>query len=255
MRKLLLVLTVAALALAGCSGDDDDSTTASHPTGDITVFAASSLSEGFTQLGKDFEAEFLGTKVTFSFGSSSELVTQIQNGAPADAFASADEANMKKLTDAKLTATAPATFAHNRLAIAVAPGNPKNVTGLSDLARSNLNVVLCAAEVPCGKYADEALANAGVTVAVKSREPSVKATLAKVELGEADAAIVYVTDVKASGKIDGADIPDAQNVVATLPIAALKDAGNADLAGEWVAYVTQPASEKKLQHDFGFLAP
>ncbi|HEX5097828.1 MAG TPA: molybdate ABC transporter substrate-binding protein [Acidimicrobiia bacterium] len=262
MRKLLAVLTLSALALAftACGGDDDDNDTAagdttSGPTGSITVFGAASLTEAFTTLGEDFEAEHPDTKVEFNFAASSELVTQIQNAAPADVFASADASNMTKLTDASLTAGQPEVFAHNQLAIAVEPGNPKGITALADLSNPDITLVLCAPEVPCGKYADQALQQAGVTVNPVSREASVKATLTKVELGEADAAIVYVTDVTSSGKVEGIDIPDDQNVVATLPITTLKDAGNADLAAEWVDYVLSPAAQKVLQDDYGFLAP
>jgi molybdate transport system substrate-binding protein len=268
MRKLLALLILSAIAFAACGGYDDDSassdttaaatTTAAAedlPTGTITVFGAASLTEAFTALGEDFQAEYPDTTVEFNFAASSELVTQIQNAAPADVFASADETNMTKLTDATLTAGEPEVFAHNKLAIAVEPGNPKGITGLADLSNPDLTVVLCAPEVPCGKYADQALSQAGVTVTPASRESSVKSTLTKVELGEADAAIVYVTDVQSSDKVEGVEIPDAENVIATLPIAALKDAGNADLAAEWVEYILSPAAQNVLQDDYGFLAP
>ena len=259
MRKVLVLLTLSALAFAACGGGDDDndagSATTTGPDGSITVFGAASLTEAFTALGEDFQAEYPETKVEFNFAASSELVTQIQNAAPADVFASADESNMTRLTDASLTAGEPAVFAHNKLIIAVERGNPKGITGLSDLSGSDITLVLCASEVPCGEYADQALQQAGVTVSPASREASVKATLTKVELGEADAAIVYVTDVKSSGKVDGVEIPDDQNVIATLPIAALAEAGNADLAAEWIEYIRSPAAQKVLQDDYGFLAP
>jgi molybdate transport system substrate-binding protein len=178
---------------------------------------------------------------------------QISEGAPADVFASADESNMTKVVDAGSAAARPAVFAHNRLEIAVEPGNPRGITSLADLAKPGVKVVLCAETVPCGKFADEALQKAGVTVTPVSREANVKDTLGKV--GEADAAIVYITDVKSTGTVDGVEIPDDQNVVATLPIVALKDSGNSDLAAAWVAYVTSPQAQKILTAQFGFLAP
>jgi molybdate transport system substrate-binding protein len=257
MRKWLALLTLSALGFTACGGDDDVRTTGDTPnlSGSITVFAAASLTEAFTALGEDFRAEHPGTKVELNFGSSSALVTQIQNAAPADVFASAVASNMTKLTDASLSAGAPQVFAHNELIVAVERGNPKGITGLADLGNADLTVVLCASEVPCGTYADQALRRAGVTVRPASREASVKATLTKVELGEADAAIVYVTDVTSSGKVEGVRIPEDENVIATLSIAALADTGNGELAAEWVEYVLSPAAQKVLQDDYGFLAP
>jgi molybdate transport system substrate-binding protein len=234
--------------VTSCGGDDGDGRT-------IMVFAASSLTEAFTELGRQYEAGHDGTSIELSFAASSELVTQIDNGAPADAFASADMASMQDVVDAGLGDGEPSVFAHNRLAIAVEPGNPEHIETLGDLAQPDLVVVLCASAVPCGRFADQALEQAGVSVSPQSREASVKATLSKVELGEADAAIVYVTDVRSSGKVDGIDIPDDQNVIATLPIVALTDAGDADLARAWVEYVASPLAEQMLTEEFGFLAP
>ena len=145
-----------------------------------------------------FEDEQPTSTVEFSFAASSELAVQIQEGAPADVFASADETNMEKVVDSGDVTAEPAIFARNRLAIAVEQGNPEDIEGLDDLADPDLVVVLCASEVPCGRFADEALANAGVSVTPASRAENVKAALTPVELGEADAAIVYVTDVEAS---------------------------------------------------------
>jgi molybdate transport system substrate-binding protein len=225
-------------------------------SGSITVFAASSLTSAFTALAKQFETAHPGTTVKLDFDSSSVLVTQIENGAPADVFASADQKNMQKLQSKGVVTATPTVFAKNLLEIAVAPKNPKHVATVADLAKSGLIVVLCASEAPCGKYADQLLKQDKVTVAPKSRETDVKSTLSKVELGEADAALVYVTDVKAAkGKVDGIQIPNDQNVVATLPIAALKDSKNAALATAWVDFVTSSASEQTLQQQYGFLAP
>ena len=225
-------------------------------TGSITVFAASSLTSSFKDLSKQFEAAHPGSTVKLDFDSSSVLVTQIENGAPADVFASADLKNMQKLQSKGAVTATPTVFAKNLLEIAVAPKNPKRVATVADLAKPGLIVVLCAAEAPCGKYADQLLKLDKVTVSPKSREIDVKSTLSKVELGEADAALVYVTDVMgAKGKVDGVPIPNDQNVVATLPIAALKDTKNAALAQAWVDFVTSSASEHTLQQQYGFLAP
>jgi molybdate transport system substrate-binding protein len=259
-RRVFVALLVGLVFVAvACGGDDDDpaaapTTSAPALSGDITVFAAASLTDAFEKLGPQFEAEHPGTSVKFNFAASSELATQIEEGAPADVFASADETNAQKVVDAGNARGTPVVFAHNKLEIAVEQGNPKGITDLASLANPDLVVVLCAPEVPCGKYADQALQQANVTVSPKSRGESVKATLSLVESGEADAAIVYVTDVKASGKVDGVEIPDNQNVVATLPIVALKDAGNRGVAQAWVDYMSSDAAQRVLQNDYGFLA-
>lgn len=258
MRKLRVIFVVVAsfaLVAAAC-GSDKKATTATTPTrpaleGTITVLAASSLTNGFTALGGEFEAAHPGTKITFSFGSSSDLETQIEQGAPADVFASADQKNMDKLVSAHDNAGAPVDFAKNKLAIAVEKGNPKHIASLADLIKSGLVVVLCDPSVPCGKFADEVLANAKVSVTPKSREASVKATLSKVELGEADAAIVYVSDVASSGKVVGVSIPDDVNVVTTLPITMVKGSKHAALDHAWVDFVVAHKSE--LVATYGFL--
>jgi molybdate transport system substrate-binding protein len=261
----VLVLAIAAgLSACGSSAKststDTTATTSASGTpslsGSITVFAASSLTSSFKDLAQQFETAHPGTSVKLDFDSSSVLVTQIENGAPADVFASADQKNMQKLQGKSLVSGTPTVFAKNLLEIAVAPKNPKRVAAVADLAQPGLIVVLCASEAPCGKYADQLLKQDKVTVAPKSREIDVKSTLSKVELGDADAALVYVTDVKAAkGKVDGVQIPDDQNVVATLPIAALKNTKNAALANAWVDFVTASTSEHTLQTQYGFLAP
>ena len=167
-------------------------------------------------------------------------------------FASADQKNMDKLVAAKANAGDPVDFVKNKLEIAVEKGNPKQIATLADLNKSGVVVVLCDPSVPCGKFADEVLANANVTVTPKSREASVKATLSKVELGEADAAIVYVSDVASSGKVDGVEIPDDVNVVTTLPIVTLKDSKNSALAQAWVDFVV--AHKNELVDSYGFLS-
>jgi molybdate transport system substrate-binding protein len=246
-RVFVASLVGLAFVAAACGGND-------AAKGHITVFAAASLTAAFEQLGTQFEADHAGTSVKFNFAASSELATQINEGAPADVFASADEKNEQKVVDAGNASGDPVVFAHNELEIAVENGNPKHVTDLASLANPGLLVVLCASEVPCGKYADHALQQADVTVRPKSRGESVKATLSLVESGEADAAIVYVTDVKASGQVDGVEIAANQNVLATLPIVALEDAGNPDLAQAWIDFVQSDAAQHVLRHDFGFLA-
>jgi molybdate transport system substrate-binding protein len=245
----------AALVLAACGSSSKDASTSLSTsgklTGSITVLAASSLTKSFTALGEDFRAAHPGTKIEFSFGSSSELETSIEQGAPADVFASADQKNMTKLVAAGANSGRPANFAKNKLEIAVEPGNPKHVAALSDLTKPGLVVVLCDPSAPCGKYAAQVLDNAKVDLKPKSLEANVKATLSKVELGEADAAIVYVTDVVASGKVEGVPIPDNVNVLATLPIVALTDSGNAELAKAWVDFVV--AHQSELVSKYGFL--
>jgi molybdate transport system substrate-binding protein len=239
MRRLLLVALVVLLPACGSSGAPKATTT---PAEKPTVLAAASLTEAFTELGG----------ATFSFAGSQALVTQIQQGAPADVFASADEAHMKTLVDAGLVET-PRTFARNRLEIAVAPGNPKHITGLADL--THVTVVLADRSVPAGTYATQALAKAGVTVQPRSFELDVKSALTKVVSGDADATIVYETDVRAAGnKVTGVVIPDAENVVATYPIAVLKHAPHHAAAEAFVDLVLGATGRQVLQRR-GFLAP
>jgi molybdate transport system substrate-binding protein len=219
----------------------------------VTVFAAASLTEAFRTIGKDFEAAHPGTKVELNFAGSSTLARQIVEGAPADVFASADEDNMQKV--AGEVAGTPQVFARNRLAIIVPKGNPKHVAGLADLTRAGMTLALTAPAVPVGRYALEAFAKAGVTAPAGSNEVDVKAVVTRVSMGEADAGIVYVTDVTAGGaKVEGVAIPDAHNVIARYPIAALKAAPNAAAARELVAYVLSAAAQRVLAGS-GFLAP
>ncbi len=252
----MLAVVAAACGSSGTKASGGGGTTGSTAApplkGTITVLAASSLTNAFTALGHDFEAANPGSSVKFSFGSSSTLANQIEQGAPSDVFASADQANMDKIVKAGDNAGAPTNFAKNELEIAVEPGNPKHITSLADLAKPGTVVVLCDPSVPCGKFGDQVLKNAHVTVTPKSRELDVKATLSKVELGEADAAIVYVSDVATSkGKVTGVTIPDSVNVLTTLPIVVLKGSSHAALAQAWDAYVV--AHESDLVGNFGFL--
>ena len=224
-------VALAALLLVACgSTPSPTSTSTSTPdpiTGTINVFAAASLTAAFKDEGTAFQAKHPNANVTFNFAGSAALVTSINNGAPADVFASADQPNMDKVVKAGNATGQPANFATNKLQIVVGTGNPKGIKGLADLASPGNVVILCAPQVPCGNYANQALTKAGVKVTPKSQEQDVNAVVSKVTLGEADAGIVYVTDVKAAGtKVQGVDIPDEQNVIATYPIATAKGGSN-----------------------------
>ncbi|MEW6475678.1 MAG: molybdate ABC transporter substrate-binding protein [Actinomycetota bacterium] len=255
--SLGLALTLlVVLGLGARCGDDEKpkaaastTTTKAGLTGNLTVLAAASLSESFKELGAAFEAKHPGTKVTFSFDASSALAAQANNGAPADLFASADQANMKKVTDAG-NATEPRVFAHNKLAIIVAKGNPKKITGLADFNKS-VSYVLCAPEVPCGKYGAEALARAGVKAKPKSLETNVKGVVTKVTGGEVDAGIGYVTDARAASSAEGVEIADEYNVVAEYPVAVLKQSPNAKLAQAFVDYIVGSDAQAVLAK-YGF---
>jgi molybdate transport system substrate-binding protein len=218
-------------------------------SGNITVLAASSLTESFTEIGKAFEAAHPGTKVTFSFAASSALVTQINSGAPADVFAAADTTSVGKLTNAsKLT---PKNFATNKLQIIVAKGNPRNIASLADLAKPGITYVTAGADVPIRKYSDQVLVKANLTLTPKSLETSAKGIVSKVTLGEADAGIVYVTDVlAAASKAQGVEIPDAQNVVTAYSLAAL-GTSNSDVANAFADFITGTQGQAALKK-FGF---
>jgi molybdate transport system substrate-binding protein len=245
---LLVALLTALMALAAACGSSTSSSGAGSR--ELTVFAAASLTEAFTQLGDQFTAAHPDVKVTFEFAGSGDLVAQLRQGAPADVLATADSSSMDK---AASETGAPRDFAGNKLIIAVEPGNPKRIAGLSDLARKDLKVVLAAPEVPAGKYAEEALAKAGVTVHPVSLEESVKGVVTKVSLREADAGIVYVTDVDAAqGEIEGVALPEGQNVLATYPIATVEGSTHADDAQAFVDLVLSEAGQKVLS-GHGFL--
>ncbi|MFE3453955.1 molybdate ABC transporter substrate-binding protein [Nonomuraea sp. NPDC059194] len=215
---LPLVVALAGLSGCGTAGSEGERTTT------VTVFAAASLTGTFTELGKAFEAAHPGTTVKLNFGSSATLAQQITAGAPADVFAAASPATMKTVTDAGL-AGAPATFARNKLEIAVPAGNPAKVDDLKDLTDPKVKVALCAEQVPCGAAAAKALAAAGLKVTPVTLEQDVKATLTKVELGEVDAALVYRTDViAAAGKVRGITFPEADQAINDYPIAVLSKA-------------------------------
>jgi molybdate transport system substrate-binding protein len=217
----------------------------------VTVFAATSLIGAFGRIGAVFEKSHPGTSVTFNFLSSSDLATQITEGAHADVFASADQNNMQKVSSE--VASSPSVFARNRLEIVVRPGNPKGITSVGDLANDGLVVSLCNSECPAGKYAAQLFQKDGVVVHADSLESDVKGVVTRVQLGEADAGICYATDVRAAGDaVEGVPIPGAENIVATYPIAVMDGAPPA--AKEFVDLVTSPAGAKILGSD-GFLGP
>jgi molybdate transport system substrate-binding protein len=252
MKKSLLALTLLPVVLAGCGSTATKATPAPGRT--LTVFAAASLTESFKALGRTFEAAHPGVKVTFNFGGSSALAQQITQGAPADVFAAASPATMKTVTAAG-DATAPKTFVKNRLEIAVPPANPGKIVALKDLANAKLKVVLCAPQVPCGAAAIKALGAAGLKVTPVSQEQDVKAALTKVELGEADAALVYRTDVKSAGdKVKGIDFPESLKAINVYPIAVLAKAPQAALAQEFTQLVASAQGQQVLQQA-GFEAP
>nr|WP_243869948.1 molybdate ABC transporter substrate-binding protein [Amycolatopsis granulosa] len=221
----------------------------------LTVFAAASLTESFTALKARFESAHPGTEVRFNFAGSSALVQQLSNGARADVFASADQANMDKAGQAGLLDSAPSVFATNKLTIAVAPGNPKGVAAFADLATRGLTVVVCAPQVPCGSATQKVEQKTGVTLRPASEEQDVKQVLNKVQTGDADAGLVYVTDAaSAAGKVARVDFPEASQAVNSYPIAVVKNAPEAGPAREWVDFVLGQQGRAELQKA-GFGAP
>ena len=243
----------ASGASASASGSSSGSGGSDDLSGTLTVFAAASLQATFDQLRTAFMAAHPNVDFPeIDYDGSSSLVTKLQQGAPADVFASADEANMDKVAD---LVTDRVDFATNTLQIAVAPGNPKNITSLADLAKSGVTTVICAAEVPCGTASHKALDAAGVDLKPASEEQNVTAVLTKVESGDADAGLVYQTDVNSSGgKVDGVDFPEASQAVNTYPIAVLKDSKNAAAAKAFIDLVTSADGQKVLA-SVGFGSP
>ena len=257
MRRIALVTLAGllGLGLAACGSDSGSGTgtaaassasTSPSISGDLTVLAAASLTESFTTLGQQFEAAHPGVTVTFGFAGSSALVSQITSGAPADVFASASTKNMDTVVAAGAAAD-PTVFAENTMEIAVPPSNPGTVTGLDSLASSAVTTALCQPQVPCGAAAEKVFGNAGVTVKPVTLEPDVKSVLSKVQLGEVDAGVVYVTDVLAAGdKVVGVEIPADVNASTSYPIAALTRSSNAAAAAAFVDYVLSPAGATVL---------
>ena len=261
---LAAVAAVAALLLAGCGRSDRSAGSGSggsaggeqRLSGEITVSAASSLTEAYTRIGRDFEAAHPGTRVRLNFDSSGTLSEQIRRGAPVDVFASADTEKMAKLERADRLDGAPAVFARNQLAMVTKPTNPKAVATLADLADAGV-VSLCSEDAPCGSFAAEALDRAGVEIPEGSttRGQNVKATLTAVTEGDAVAAIVYVSDaVTAGDQVQTVDIPADQNVIADYPVAVVAGSRNPALARAFVTQVRSPKGQAVLAGD-GFLPP
>ncbi|MFJ6916452.1 molybdate ABC transporter substrate-binding protein [Streptomyces sp. NPDC101133] len=255
----------ALLALSACSSSSDpgadsdsaggSSSSSEKVSGQVTVFAAASLKESFTTLGETFEKQHPGTEVTFNFAGSDTLAASITSGAPADVFASASPKTMATVTDAGAAAGTPVTFVRNQLEIATLPGNPDRVSSLKDLTGSGLKVVLCDKTVPCGAAARKALDASGLELTPVSYEQDVKAALTKVELKEADAAVVYKTDVKAAGdKVTGVDFPESAEAVNDYPITLLKNAPNTDAAKAFIELVKSAEGQRVLT-GAGFRTP
>jgi molybdate transport system substrate-binding protein len=262
--KRIIATSTAALAaaaiIAGCSHSNSNtaSTTGSPPgglTGSITVFAAASLKSTFTTLGAEFQKNNPGTHATFSFAGSSDLVTQLTGGAPADVFASADNANMTRAVNAGLVAGNPVNFAANTLTIVTAPGNPKNIHSFADLAKPGELVVVCAPQVPCGAATKKVESATGVTLDPVSEESNVADVLGKVVTGQADAGLVYVTDAAGAGaKVTTVAFPESSSAVNTYPIAVINESKNPAAAQKFVELVTGPDGRKTLAAA-GFAAP
>ncbi len=256
MSRHSRVLLVAAVGLAllatgpatGAAAGDEKS----QLSGRVKVFAATSLPAAFKEIASDFRQKHPDVRVELVFRASGVLAKQIQDGAAGDVFAPADQESMDDVADQ--ISGKSADFARNRLEIAVQEGNPKGIQSLADLSDPGVSVALCSLETACGQYADQALANANVQLTPASREPDLAETLAQVQDGKADAAIVYVTDVVSAPQVTGVTIPDAENVTATYPIAVLEQSSNRKAARSFVAYVLSTRGQLTLQ-EFGFLAP
>ncbi len=267
MHRFPLVVAASgliAVAMTGCSSTNSSagSPSGSQPaalssaavTGPITVFAAASLTETFTEIAHQFEAANPGTTVTLSFAGSSALATQITSGAPADVFAAASAQTMQTVVDTG-AATGSTTFATNVMEIAVPPANPGTVMQLSDLAKPGVKVAVCQDQVPCGAATGQVFANAQLAVRPVTLEPDVRSVLSKVTLGEVDAGVVYVTDVHSAGdKVTGVQIPADVNAATTYPITTLTDSGNATTAVAFANYVLSLQGQSLLSAA-GFASP
>lgn len=241
----MVVVALCALTLAACTPSVN---------GELLVSAASSLTDAFADVETAFEAANPEVDVVMNFGSSSSLREQIIEGAPVDVFASANTSNMDQVVEAG-EPDGGEIFVTNLLQIAVPVGNPAGIVGLEDFANEELLIGFCAEAVPCGDFGRQALENAGVTPAIDTNEPDVRALLTKIEAGELDAGITYVTDVLSSdGAVEGVEIPGEFNVVAEYPIAALVNAPNPDAAGAFVEFVLSDEGQSILA-SYGFSSP
>jgi molybdate transport system substrate-binding protein len=248
--------TAVVLLLAGCAGGTGDAGSgAPVEQRTLTVYAAASLTEVFTELEPRFEEVHPGVDVVFNFGASSDLAQQIVNGGPADLFAAANTSTMQTVSDAGLVDGEPTVFATNVLQIVTPPGNPAGITSFADLARPGLQVVVCAPQVPCGAAAEKIEQATGVTLSPVSEEPDVKSTLGKVTTGNADAGLVYATDVHAAGDdVQGIEFPEAAQAVNSYPIAVIAEASGADLARAFRGLVTG-AEGRAVLGSAGFGSP
>lgn len=272
-RRIQVVLAVAMFALASCGGSVNggagssgvnsgaasdsasDSASADSLSGPVTVFAAASLTDVFESLGDLFMADHPEVDLRFNFGPSSGLAQQINQGAPADVFASANTTQMTAVVDAGNATGEPTAFAENVLQIAVPAGNPARITGLDDFANPELTLAICAPQVPCGAAAEKVFAAAGITASVDSLEEDVRAALTKVELGEVDAALVYVTDVVAAGDaVEGIDFPEAEEAVNSYPIVSLAAAPNPGAARAFIEFILSGLGAAALD-EAGFRSP
>ena len=252
-RGTLAALVLLAAGVSGCGADDSSGGGKGDTT--LTVYAAASLKSTFEKIGKELESTHDGVKVEFNFAGSSDLVAQIQQGAPADVFASADTANMEKLTVGDLVDDGPENFASNTLEIAAPPDNPAGIKTLQDLTKDGVNLVICAAEVPCGAAAQKVADAAGLTFKPVSEEQSVTGVLNKVTTGEADAGLVYVTDVRTAGdSVQGITFPESADAVNIYPIGTIADSKNGDLAKEFMDLVLDDGGQTILE-EAGFAKP
>ena len=254
MRRLAVAVATAGLLLvAGCSssgGSDTGSTDSASTTLDVS--AAASLKKTFTAIAQEFETQHDGVTVRLSFDGSSTLANQIEQGAPADVFASADEKNMDKIGD---LAVDPAVFATNTLVIVTAPGNPRGIRSFADLNKPDVTTVICQSAQPCGAATETVERNTGITVDAASEEQSVSAVLTKVTTGQADAGVVYVTDARGAGdRVATVTDPAFAAVVNSYPIATLTGAGDAGLARQFVDLVLG-ADGQRILREAGFGAP
>jgi molybdate transport system substrate-binding protein len=259
VARIAPVIAVAGLAVAGCGSSDEaaspTSTSGADGGGTLVVFAAASLKKPFTEIGEQFKTDNPGSDIDFAFAGSSDLVTQLTQGAPADVFASADTKNMDKAAQADLLAGEPVNFASNTLTIVVAPGNPNNVASFRDLTRPNLSVVVCAPQVPCGTATEKIEKATGVQLNPVSEESQVTDVLNKVTSGQADAGLAYVTDALGAGdKVTAVPFPESADAVNTYPVAELKESKQPALARKFVELVTGEAGQEILSAA-GFAKP
>jgi len=261
-RALVAVVGAGLLTLTACGGGSTSDAAAPATgqeegalTGTLTVFAAASLTDVFTDLGDQLMAENPDLDITFNFAGSSALATQITQGAPADVFASANQTQMTVVTDAGLAEGDPTVFTENVLEIAVPEGNPADVTGIDDFGDADLTLAICAPDVPCGAAAEQVFEAAGVSAQPDTLEEDVRAALTKVELGEVDAALVYASDVQSAGDgVEGITFPEAEDAVNEYPVCTLAGSQNPEAARAFVDLVESATGQQALT-DAGFRSP